>query len=180
LKSELSRGVGHPIALDLGGPLTFELKPYCAHSFPYDLILVKEWLRKWNTRINWKNDALLVFDPASLKVVCLAAQDAEKNTPPQVITATQLKRRARKGIPGFVVKLNNIGISSTDSVNDNKNDESEPELSSFLTEFSDVFPDDLPPGFPPGRSVELKIDLVPKAKMSHPKAVLALLTSKRK
>ena len=88
--------VGHPIALDLGGQLTCELKPYCAQSLPYDLILGKEWLRMLNSRINWKNDTLLVFDPVSQKVVRLAAQDAEKHIPPHVITATQLKRRARK------------------------------------------------------------------------------------
>jgi hypothetical protein len=79
-----------------------------------------------------------VFDPASLKVVRLAAQDAEKHTPPQVITATHIQRR--------------------------QNDESEPELTSLLTEFSDVFLDDIPPGYPPERSVEFKIDLVPEAK----------------
>ena len=156
--------VGHPIALDLGGQLTCELKPYCAQSLPYDLILGKEWLRMWNPRINWKNETLLVFDPVSQKVVRLAAQDAEKHIPPHVITATQLKRRARKGIPIYVVQINNIGIPIMDSGNDNQNDESEPELTSLLTEFSDVFPDDLPPGLPPERSVELKIDLEPEAK----------------
>jgi hypothetical protein len=156
--------VTHPIALDLGGQLTCELKPYCPQSFPYDLILGKERLRMWNPRINWKNDTLLVFDPVSQKVVRLAAQDAEKYTTTQVITATQIKRRARKGIPVYVVQINNIVIPTMDSGNDKQNDESEPELTSVLTEFSDVFPDDLPFGLPPERSVELKIDLVPEAK----------------
>jgi hypothetical protein len=97
--------VGHPIALDLGGQLTCELKPNCAKSFPYDLILGKEGLRMWNPRINWKNDTLLVFDPASQKVVRLAAQDAEKHTPTQVITATQLKRRLVKEFQFMSCKL---------------------------------------------------------------------------
>jgi hypothetical protein len=89
----------------------------------------------WNPRINSKNDTLLVFDPASQKVVRLAAQDAQKYTPTQVITATQLKRRARKGIPVYLVQINNIGKPTMDSGNDNQNDESEPELTSLLTEF---------------------------------------------
>jgi hypothetical protein len=127
--------VGHLIALDLGGQLTCELKPYCVISLPYDLILGKEWIRMWNPRINWKNDTLLVFDPASQKVVRLAAQDAQKHISTQVITATQLKRRARKGIPVYFVQINNIGIPTMDSGNDNQNDESEPELTSLLTEF---------------------------------------------
>jgi Reverse transcriptase (RNA-dependent DNA polymerase) len=111
-----------------------------------------------------ENDTLLVFDPASQKVVRLAAQDAEKHIPTQVITAIQLKRRARKGIPVYVVQINNIGIPIMDSGNDNQNAESEPELTSLLTEFSDDFPDDLPSGLPPERSIELKIYLVPEAK----------------
>jgi hypothetical protein len=86
-----------------------------------------------------KNDTLFVFDPASQKVVRLATKDAEKHTPTQVITATQLKRRAPKGIPVYVMQINNIGIPTMDSGNDNPNDESEPELTSLLTEFSDVF-----------------------------------------
>jgi hypothetical protein len=107
---------------------------------------------------------LLVFDPASQKVVRLAAQDAERVMPPQLITAKQLKRSARKGLQVYVVQINNMGISTDNSGIDTSMTESDTEITSLLQEFSDVFPDDLPPGLPPERSVELKIDLVPEAR----------------
>jgi transposase InsO family protein len=174
--------VKQPLTLNLGGQLDCEgLTPYCAESLPFDLILGLEWLRKYNPRINWKSDTLLVYDNSQRRCVHISAQKSSMHVPNYVITPKQLKRSARKGATVFLVQLHHVGMrgptresasvghttgmgpsgtSSTGSA-----EEEIPSALQFLLEqYTDVFPDELPNGLPPERSVKLNIDLLPGTK----------------
>jgi hypothetical protein len=67
--------VTQPLTLNLSGRLDCKgLKPYIAESLPFDLILGLEWLRKYNPRINWKGDTLLIYNSSQGRCVRLSAQ----------------------------------------------------------------------------------------------------------
>jgi hypothetical protein len=101
--------VTQPLTLNLGGQLDSKgQKPYIAESLPFDLILGLEWLRKYNPRINWKSDTLLIYDSSKRRCVRLSAQKSSMSTPNYVITPKQLKRSARKGVMVLLVQLHHV------------------------------------------------------------------------
>jgi hypothetical protein len=99
-----------PLTLNLGGQLDVkEFMPYCAQSLSFDLILGIEWLRKWNLRINWKSNPLIVRDHEQNCNVCLSTQNSSKQLPNYVLTSKQLKRDAIKGRPVSLVQMYHVG-----------------------------------------------------------------------
>jgi hypothetical protein len=98
------------VTLNLGGQLDVkEFMPCCAQSPPLDLILGNEWLRKWNPRIKWKSNTLIVRDHERECNVCLSPQNGSKQLPNYVITRRQLKRDARNGRPVYLVQMHHVG-----------------------------------------------------------------------
>jgi GNAT superfamily N-acetyltransferase len=176
--------VEQPLTLRLGGQLDCELRPHCAETLPYDLILGKPWLRKWNPHINWQTDTLMLFNKESKKTIRLAAEDVEKASPPPfVITAKQLKRftKGSSKTPIFMVRVDHVGLKDSEkyceysspatgvetggpSVKTGVPLKGKTAMHALIEEFSDVFPDELPVGLPPKRKVDLKIDLLPDSK----------------
>jgi hypothetical protein len=176
--------VEQPLTLRLGGQLDCGLRPHCAQTLPYDLILGKPWLRKWNPHINWRTDTLLVYDNIPKLKVRLAAEHVEKTSPPPfVITAKQMKRYAKRSskVPVYLVQIDHVGIDDLpklsdsaslateiktggSSVNKSVPLKGETATNALIEEFSDIIPDDLPHGPPPKRSIDLKIDLLTDTK----------------
>jgi hypothetical protein len=98
------------VTLNLGGQLDVnELIPYCAKYLRFDQTLGIEWLRKWNPRINWKLNTLIVRDHERKRIVFLSPQHSSKQLPNYVIKIRQLKRDSRKGRPVYVVQMHYLG-----------------------------------------------------------------------
>lgn len=169
------------------GELYCSVEMLLAELDDYDIIIGRNWLRKWNPRVDWGQRLVTVMrNGRELKLPNGDALGSDKGPSINFISAKELPRLIAKGESLFVAFIEpqpEIGLSHADSPfsagrTGDKNASLEAELKGtqvlqgqghvlpgpiqqLLKDFKDVFPEELPRGLPPSRGIEHRINILP-------------------
>jgi hypothetical protein len=130
----------------------------------HDATLGRPWLTRWNPRIDWRSDKLLVSVNGEAHVVDASldpSTEFHKRCRTTLVSAVKVKKEIRKGGSWSMVHVNDVqtGLSTK-----NKQDQKlNADWQRLISKYQDVFPEERP-GIPPPRQVELKIELEEGAK----------------
>ncbi|GJP59393.1 hypothetical protein CLOP_g11714 [Closterium sp. NIES-67] len=125
-----------------------------------DILLGRDWLRKYNPRIDWTTGECSVHCANGWRVLPTWRGRDPVSTRVNAIT---FQRAVKKGADLYAVHLADATVDDTPKDIDTLCASVPAELAALIRQYSDIFPDDLPAGLPPERPQDHKIDLEPGA-----------------
>jgi hypothetical protein len=151
------------LSLNLG-PMSNDVRAVVTEMRVYNVILGRPWLTRWNPRIDWRGDKLLVSVNGEAHVFDASlgpSAESQKECRTTFVSTVKVKKEVRKGEAWSIVHVNTVetGLSTTNKQGQRLN----ADWQRLISKYQNVLPEEHP-GMPPPRQVELKIELEEGAK----------------